>query len=233
MKSYFREALASGKSFAFRLPKIKVLLVLTVLSSNVFASEQPKHLISFTTGGFGWSGSVERMNTEKKSAFDDLTNITNNVAFNYAYRISKQQHIGFHFQTMHSELKFDKRSGGETRSEKELTSIGIFGLHNFQEEINKSFYVGLGVTYTNAEEEISHDFSDAEGKAPIETDDVIMSYDLIIGKRFTLEAYNIQNLVYSPQVGIFYRSHSKDFDDQGIKNGYGATLLPIKFDLLF
>lgn len=202
-------------------------------STIVSAQEMPKHMITFTTGGFGWSGSVERMNTEKKSAFDDLTNLTNNVAMNYAYRITPKQQIGFHFQTMHSELKFDRRSGGQSTSEKELTSFGLFAVHNFKEDLKNSFYLAAGATYTNSEEEISHDFSDSEGKAPMETDDVIMSYDLYLGKRFELDAYDIKNLVYSPQIGFFYHSHSKDFDDQGIKNGYGATILPIKFDLLF
>lgn len=204
-----------------------------LVSGMAFGSESPKHMVSFTNEGFGFTSSVERMETKDKSAFDSLTDLKNNFAFNYAYRITNQFQLGFHFLTSNSDTKYKTRTGKESPSEREVTSYGIFGIYNFKEDFSQAFYLGLGVGQTLIEEEISHDFLDAEGKTPMEIDDAILSYDLIFGKRFSLDDFGIKNLVYSPQLNLFYHSHGKDFDDQGIKYGYGFQVQPIKFDFLF
>lgn len=130
-------------------------------------------------------------------------------------------------------MKFKNRDGSETKSERETDAYGVFAIHNFSEELKNSFYMGIGLSMFNVEEEVSHDFTKAEGKAPIETDDNGLNYELTFGKRFALNALNVQQLAYAPQISAFYRTHGKDYDDQGVKEGVGGVIQPIRFDLLF
>lgn len=199
---------------------------------NAYADES-KHMVTFGANGLAWSGSVEQMSTEKSSGFDSITNIADNLSLNYAYRITKQQQIGFFYQTSNSEMKFKNRDGSETKSEQEMDAYGLFTIHNFSEDLRNAYYLALSFSMFNTEEEVSHDYTKAEGKAPIETDDNGLNYELAFGKRFSLEQFNVQQLAYAPQVSVFYRTHGKDYDDQGVKEGVGSVIQPIRFDLLF
>ena len=216
--------------------KYKTLALSTLLSVSSFsayAEDDSKHMISVDAQGLGWSGSIERMSTKDGSAFDRIDNIFTNFAFNYAYRITKRQQIGGFVQMQHNEYKFKTRSGHTSKSERDIQAFGIFALHNFSDDLSNAYYVGASLSTYNLVDEVSHDFSDAEGKAPNEIDDNGLNYELSFGKRFSLKPWGIQNITYAPQISVFYRTHGKDFDDQDVKNGMGTTIQPIKFDVLF
>lgn len=189
-------------------------------------------MVSFGPGGLGWNGSAERIHAKKRSPFNQVENFLTEVSLNYAYRISKKVQLGGYYQSWHQEYKF-KSKNGKSSSDLAATLYGIFVLYNFSEEINESYFLGFSTTLFNYEEENSGDFENAENKTPFEIDDSGMTYELTFGKRFALTKWNISHLTYAPQIGIFYRTHGKDFDDQDINEGVGLNIQAIKFDFLF
>jgi hypothetical protein len=209
---------------------MKIILFLFLLPLSSLADDY-RHIVSFGTGGFGWSGAVERMETEDKSPFSDVELFLSNISLNYGYRISQRFIIGGYYQTMNSEYKF--RHGSTARVEREIDVLGLYTLYHFSDTISSAWYVGLSVARFSEEQEISHDIAVAESKTPFELDDKGMLYEVVLGKRFRLLKWNIDHLTYAPQVGVYFRSHSKDFDDQGVKDGFGVSLQPVKFDFLF
>lgn len=212
---------------------MKILLVLFVfLSLPVLAKEQPWHMVSFGRDGFGWSGTSEKID-ERKSDYKSVRYYLTDLSLNYAYRISRWFQLGGFYENYHSEYKFKKRTGGESPIEIETNRFGLFLLYNFSEDLNDSWYIGPSVSISNYEEENSHDFGDSEGKAPFELDDNSVEYEFVVGKRFSLRGFNVENLAFSPQIKVFHRTHGKDFDDQNLGSGTGVTVQPVRFDLLF
>lgn len=212
--------------------KMLLLFVVLLLSSTLYARES-RHMITFGSQGVGWMGSGERMDTKSSSSFKRVDNLLSNLSLNYAYRLYPRFQIGAFYEGMHSEYKFSRRGGGESFQELEINTFGIFLLYNFSNDIHDAYYIGLSAGNTNREEEISHDFTDAEGKAPIELDDTNQIYEFLFGKRIPIVMMGFENLSFSPQIRLFYKTHGKDFKDQDVKYGLGTTIIPIRFDLMF
>jgi hypothetical protein len=210
-----------------------IILLLIFISFNAKAEEQPWHMISFGRNGLGWAGTAEELETKSNSQFKSVDYFLSDISINYAFRISRWFQIGGFYQGSHSEYNFKKRTGESAPLQIESNSVGTFVIYNFSEDLNDSFYVGYSFAITSYEEENSHEFSNAEGKAPFELDDITQTHELIIGKRFSLRGFNVENLAYSPQFRIFYRTHGKDFDDQDVGSGTGLNVQPLRFDLLF
>ena len=196
-------------------------------------ADDSKHMVSFGRNGLGWSGGYEEMDTKSDSPFDDAKHILNDLSLNYAYRLGQRWQVGGYYQTGHSEYKFEKKSGGTSFAKVDTTIYGIFGLYNFSEDFTRAFYAGLSLSYFAIAEENSHNWTETEGKAPFELDDAGNTYEVVFGKRFSFEKWDIKHLTFSPSISVYYRNHAKDFDDQGIKKGMGASFQPIKFDFLF
>lgn len=209
------------------------LLLLLSLFMSFPSQASDRHMVSFGTSGFGWSGSAEKIDSKKDSAFDGVENLLNEVSFNYAYRFSERMQLGGFYQTWHQEYKFELRDGSSSSSDQETQLYGLFLIYNFKPEISDSYFLGLSVSFFNHEEENSGDFGEAENKTPFEIDDTGVTYELVFGKRFSLKKWNINHLTYSPQIGIFHRTHGKDFDDQEIVKGMGFSVQAIKFDFIF
>ncbi len=207
-----------------------IIFLLLIFSLNA-AADNYNHIVSIGTAGFGWSGAAERNETEEKSSFADVKTYLTNLSLNYGHRIGKRFILGGYYQTGHSETKF--RNGVTGRVEHETQIVGLYTLYNFSDTISSAWYTGVSVAHFNDEQEISHDIALAESKSPFELDDAGMVYEAIVGKRFSLKKWNIDHLTYAPQLGFFKKTHSKDFDDQGVKDGIGATIQPIRFDFLF
>lgn len=207
------------------------LLFFIVISTNAFA-DQYRHIVSIDSNGLGWSGTFEKMETKSESAFSDVEHLVNNIALNYAYRLTDRFILGGYFRSSNSEYKFNTSSSSAT-VEAETQTIGLFALYNFSDTISSAWYTGASVGHFQIEQEVSHNVALEEGKNPFELDDTGMIFEIVAGKRFRLLKWNIDHLTYSPQIGFFHRTHSKDFDDQNVKNGYGVSFQPLKFDLLF
>lgn len=211
----------------------KLLSILIFLHCTSAWSLGYRHMITFGTHGLGWSGDAERLETKSNSSFERVDDLALNLGMNYAYLFSSRIQLGLFFQNSHDEYKFYKRSGGSSTSEIESTNYGMFGLFNFSDELSDAFFIGLGASKFNHEEENAHDFTDAEGKNPFELDDTGETYEIVFGKRFNLKRWKIDHLTFSPQISFYHRTHAKDFNDQNIGDGMGFKLQLIKFDFLF
>lgn len=212
---------------------MKVILLFLILFSHSVIADDSKHMVSFGRNGLGWSGGYEEMNTKSDSPFDDANHLFNNLSLNYAYRLGHRWQIGAYYQTTDSEHEFNKKGGGKSFAKMDTNIYGIFGLYNFDEDFNKAFYLGASISYFSIAEENSHNWTETEGKSPFELDDAGNTYELMFGKRFAFDKWDIKHLTYSPSISVYYREHAKDFDDQGIRRGIGASIQPIKFDFLF
>lgn len=208
------------------------LLLLMLFPFSAF-SREPRHMITFGSRGLGWSGTVERMETKPSSMFRNIDYYLSNLALNYAYRLYPRFQIGAFFENVHSEYKFHRKGNGHSSQELELNVLGVFLIYNFHDDIHDAYYIGLSASNTTHEEEISHDFADSEGKAPVELDDTNQTYEFLFGKRIPIIMMGFENLSFSPQIRLFYQTHGKDFEDQDVKYGLGMTILPIRFDLIF
>lgn len=211
---------------------MKFFLLLIALATPAFA-EEPFHMISFGRDGFGWSAAGEKIDTESESPFSSVKYFLNDLALNYAFRVNNRIQLGAFYQNSHTQYKFKNRGGNTSKTEIEQDQSGIFFLYNFSEDMNDAWYAGYAFSITQYEEENSHDLQDAENKSPFELDDANTTHELIVGKRFSLRGFNVDNLAYSPQVKFIYQTHGKDFDDNQIGNGTGVNVQPIRFDLLF
>jgi hypothetical protein len=212
---------------------MRLVLLLSLLVFPHLLIAGPKHMISFGRDGLGWSGIREDIKTQEDSSFHSVDYILSDIGLNYAYRLTSRLQLGVFYQGVHSEYEFDSKNSGTQSVQIESNTTGLFFHLNFSDDLNDSWYSGLGFSITSYEEENSKALEEAESKSPFELDDISNTYELILGKRFSLRGFNVANLAFSPQLKIFRRSHGKDFDDQRIRNGTGLTVQPLRFDLLF
>jgi hypothetical protein len=211
---------------------LKFILILFIAASKNCISAEYRHMISFGTQGLGWSGAAEKIHSDSGSDFDGIEYLFHNIGLNYAYRLTSRLQLGGFYQAVHQEYRF-KTANDVSRSENKSNSIGLFGIYNFSDELTNTFFLGLSIANFRMQEENSHDILVAESKNPFELDDSGVTYELILGKRFTLKKWGIEHLTFSPQGSVYHRTHGKDFSDQRSKEGVGLTLQVIKFDLLF
>lgn len=212
---------------------MKFFVFLCIIFPLTALSEERRHMVSFGRDGFGLSSSHEEIDTKKKSPFKDVIYYFSDIGLNYAYRLSSRFQLGVQYQNIHNEYRFKDINGGHSSVEIEEQMFGAFGIYNFHDDLNDSWYVGYGFSVIKYNEENSDVFQNAEGKGPFEFDDSSEKHDFFVGKRFSLRGYNVENLAYSPQASVYFKSHAKDFKDNKIGNGTGFNIQPIRFDLLF
>jgi hypothetical protein len=189
-------------------------------------------MVSFGAGGFGWSGTFERMETDSGSKFTDVEYFLHNFSLNYAYRITRRFQLGGYFQSYTSRYTFHTTAGAP-KTELETQVLGAFLIYNYSDTLSSAWFTGLSAGVFQRNDETSHDVALAESKKPFELDDAGEIYELVAGKRFRLSKWKIEHLTFAPQLSVYYKDHGKDFDDQKIKNGIGLTFQPVKFDFLF
>lgn len=210
-----------------------ILLFIILLSSfPAFSREQPIHMFTMGRNGFGWGGAYEEMDTEKNSPFDGVEYLLSDLAVNYAFRVGQRWQLGAFYQSNQSEYTF-KKEGKDAFTEISTTNYGVFTQYNFAEDFYQAYYLGASVSHLTYEEENSKNFTESEGKAPFELDDSGVVYELVFGKRFSLQKWDISHLTFSPSISVYHRTHSRDFDDQKIGTGLGVSWQLLKFDFLF
>lgn len=208
-------------------------LLLFVTSFSAFAVDDYKHMVFFGRNGLGWGGAYEEIDTESQSPFDEVKYNLSDIALNYAYRLGSRWQVGAFYQTGHSEYNFEQKDGAKAFAKVDTTLYGAMALYNFNEDFTRSYYLGAVLSYFTLEEENSHNLTAAENKAGFELDDTGITYELVFGKRFSLEKWEIKHLTYSPNISVFIRTHGRDFNDQAIDDGVGVAFQVIKFDFLF
>ncbi len=216
----------------FTLKNLLFILLLSIPAKGL-SGEGNRHLVSVTSAGLGWTSAYESVKPEGKSPFDAVSSLLHNVGLNYAYRFTDRIHVGVFAQSSRSTLRVKNRDSSASTSERNSLAYGVFGLYSFHEKIGDAWYAGAGLSLFNQEEEIAGDLEEAEGKGAFELDDRGVTFEVLIGKRFSLERWGIEDISYAPNVGGFVRKHGKDFSDQGIERGRGLTVVPVKFDLIF
>lgn len=190
-------------------------------------------MVSFNPGGLGASFNAEQMKGKDSSNFKHVNRMFNDFGLNYAYLITHRLQLGGFFSISEQKYVFEPKNGSTATNRVTETTIGIFALYNFRDELEKSYYLGLSLANFNIEEQNAHSFTIAETKNPFELDDAGQSLQLMFGKRFALISEKNKHLSYAPELTVFYRTHSKDFKDQKIRHGFGAGLHLLKFDFLF
>lgn len=212
---------------------MKYLFLLCLLVPFAAHAEERWHMVSFGRDGVGLTGSHEDIDTKRGSPFKGVIYYFADIGLNYAYRVSSRVQIGLKYSSRHSEYRFRNTGGGHSSVEIEEQTVGGFGIYNFSEDLNDSWYAGYGYSVIKYNEENSDDFQTAEGKGPFEFDDSSSLNEIFIGKRFSLRGFKLDNFTYSPQISAYHKTHAKDFKDNKIGNGTGFTIQPIRFDLLF
>lgn len=178
-----------------RLALLSSLLCFSALASDT----TDRHQVSIGRSGLGWSASVETMDTNRKSSFGSVTRLFTDLGINYAYRLGRFQ-VGGYYQGSNDEYKFKKRGGGFSPTQIEVETYGLFAVYNFSDDLTRAWFAGVSVGLHKYTEENSHDFEDAEGKSAFELDDSGAVYELLMGKRFSLEHWEIKHITYA-QIG--------------------------------
>lgn len=211
----------------------KMLALLTlVVSLNVVATENPKHMVIFGNNfSAGWSGSSSSADVDSSLGIDELNIGNGNFKLNYAYTVAPKFQIGIDLDSELDTSETKANAGGKIKSEESASSILLFGIFNFSENLNDSFYLGAGFGKGWFKDETK----DSTGGS---TTSVESEYDADIlfatfGKRFNLKFMGIENLTYSPSILLSKQTIGGDLEDAGVNSITTFQLDIIKFDLLF
>lgn len=214
---------------------MKFILVLCslLLAGNVFAqSETPKHMVMFGNSfSAGWSGSSSTADVDSDLGIDDF-NVTNgNFKINYAYTVAPRFQLGVDFESEMSTSEVKMKAGGKVKSEDRSTSLLIFGIYNFSDDLKNAFYFGAGLGKEWNEEEAKDSTGGTTEKSEVEYD--ADTFFLTFGKRFDLKGMGIENLTYSPGITYLHGKVNGDLEDAGVNSISQFRIDLVKFDLLF
>lgn len=190
-------------------------------------------MVSFGTHGLAWAAESEQIAGSKASLFKRVDYFFHNISLNYAYLINRRFQLGGFYENSQKEYQFHAKESSSSSFKVITDSVGLFSLYNLSEHIMNAYFLGLSFAIFNEEEENSKAFNDAEEKSPAELDDKGEIVQLLFGKRFDLKYWNIDHITFSPQVGVYYKTHAKDFKDNRLTRGFGARIQLIKLDILF
>lgn len=216
--------------------KSSVVIGLFLLTFSAFAQdEQPRHMVMFG-GGFDtkWSGSATKYDIDSKSAAKSFDASKGNFSLNYAYRIAPQFQIGL---MVDNEVKKEEvkrkasQGGGKVVEESKISSLAVFGIFNFSEKMEHSFYLGAAIGLGNIEVKSEDTTNGANDKSDSDSDATL--YHVAFGKRFPLTFMGIQNLTYSPNISYQKIVFRGDMKKANILAADTFELNILKFDLLF
>lgn len=190
-------------------------------------------MVSFGRSGVGWTLEREDLKTGKESFFQDVNYFLNDISVSYARRIGSHLQLGVSYKGLKREYVYINGNGEASSNTTHNNEFGAFSIYNFSQKFLNTWFLGLGASVFNQEDEKSSDFANAEGKSPIEVDDTGFKYEVFLGKRFLLSSLGFDQLTYTFSASLFYREHGKDFKDQETIEGVGLAFHLIKFDAFF
>lgn len=204
-----------------------------LLAGNVLAqSESPKHMVMFGNSfSAGWSGSASTADVDSDMGIDDYEVTNGNFKINYAYAVAPQVQIGIDFDTERDTSEVKANAGGKIESEDTSTSLLLFALFNFSDNLYESFYLGggFGKVWVNEETKDSTGGSSTKTESEYDADSVFVTF----GKRFNLKSMGISNLTYSPSITYVHNKINGDLEDAGVNSISQFRIDLVKFDLLF
>ncbi len=212
--------------------KILFISVCLLISFFALAEDYPKHQLMFGNGlGTGWSGSATTAEVDSDLNIKDYDLINGEFNLNYAYTITPRFQLGINIASETETNEVKARSGGKVKTESSDSTLIIFGILNFSDRLNDSFYIGagLGKGWTEMESKDTTDGSTASSETEYDGD----LFYLAFGKRFNLKSLGIENLTYSPSIMYQHAKIGGDAEDAGLESLTQVTIDIIKFDLLF
>lgn len=211
---------------------MKKLLVATLASSFSLVAmaegNQPKHIISVGTDGFGWSGLAQTFDWDKDvSGVKKHETSEGKLKLNYSFVLSNRVMIGAVLDVETSETELKETSGEKTKSEDSDTELGLSIGYNFNEDVYNSWWI-QGVIASGKHKEVTKDSTGKE-----EFDYGYSAFYLNAGKRINLDSWGLKNISYNPSISFGTAKISGDAEDAGLEKGAAVKLDIIKFDIHF
>lgn len=211
----------------------KMLALLSlVVSLSVVAAENQKHMVMFGNDfTAGWSGAAATADVDSSLGIDELNVGEGNFNLNYSYAVAPQFQIGINVESEVNTSETKAKAGGKINSEDSVSTILLFGLFNFSDNLSDSFYLGGGFGKSWIKDETKDTTGGSTTTVESEYDaDVLFA---TFGKRFNLKFMGIENLTYSPSILFSKQSIGGDLEDSGVNSLTVFQIDLIKFDLLF
>lgn len=191
--------------------------------------EQPRHIISISTDGFGWSGLAQVFNWDKDDSNIDSHETTDGeIKLNYNYVLATRFMIGAELISETSTSEIKNTLNQKIKSESKETEFGISLGYNFHDDLLNSWWtkisIGSGSSYTYTK--------DSTGSTD---EDIKYGYfGLALGKRFNLKSWGTKNISYNPTISIKSASFTgSDAKDVGLESAGEFKIDLIKIDILF
>lgn len=212
----------------YALTTVLLISIVGIAHAEENAADQPHHLISIGTDGFGWSGTGTTFEfDDDKTTRDDQTVSNGSFNLNYNYIFNSRFMLGGEVAIEYSKSEIEFDSGREITEEERTSTLALSLGYNFNKDIYNSFWIkgflGGGRVDTEVEDDINANDSDSDSSLAFVT--------LEFGKRFTLG--KMKNFTYSPSIALTSASFGDDAEDAGLESSTTAQLNILKFDVLF
>lgn len=207
---------------------MKLLMVLTGLLLSISSyADQPKHQLTFGSNyDTKWYG--KSFTADVGSPLDSWEGLDGNLSLAYAYRLTDKFQLGGAFSSRNREEEYEFRNGTKVETDDSSFSIFAIATYNFSFVLKQAWYLAVAVGREVYETKLTDSFGSSD-----DADYNLNVFSLIIGKRFSLEKWGLQNLSYSPMITFSGASVDGDLQDEGADTVSTTTLDLIKFDLLF
>lgn len=205
-----------------------LLLMLALTPLTVLAEKFPRHMVMLNETGLGGFASYEHFSPRSRSIFNKYEIFNGNLEVNYTYSLDNRWQLGAFFVNRSHERDVETNSGLRGKIETDFQILGGVLLYNFSDDLYNSWLTGAAVGYHNQEEEF-----DKGIQFILEDDRQAVSFEYIVGKRFSLKNNGLANISYSPSLSFFVANSTKDYEDDKINFSYGVMLHFLKFDVLF
>lgn len=207
-----------------------IILILSLMISTIALAEgdQPKHIFTIGTDGFGWSGLATTFDWDKeKSGVEENTYSEGNLKLNYSYVFLNRLMLGAEIMVKTEESEAKDTAGNKETSEESTTEFGISLGYNFNEDLFNSWWIKgtLGSGDFESKEEDSTSTTELEYG--------YTSFTLSVGKRISLDSWGLKNFSYNPSIAFTSGTVSGDAEDAGLEKFSHLKLEIIKVDILF
>jgi hypothetical protein len=193
-----------------------------------YAGEFPRHMVMLNENGFGGFASYEHFSPRSGSIFNEYEIFNGNLQFNYSYSVDNRWQLGAYFVNRTHERDIETNRGKKGEIEADYRILGGVLFYNFSNDLYNSWLTGAAIAYHNQEEEFDKDI-----QFIFEDDRQAVSFEFIMGKRFSLKNNGLANISYSPSLSFFVANSTKDYADDKINFSYGVNVHFLKFDLFF
>lgn len=190
--------------------------------------DQPHHIISIGTEGFGWSGLSRTYDwNQSKSGIKDHEESEGNINLNYSYVFPSRLMLGVEVTSKTQESTIKETNGDKTKSKSSETEAGISLGYNFNDDVYNSWWLKAVVATGKYKEDTDTPTSSSE------LDYSYTAFYIRGGKRISLDSWGLKNVSYNPSISLASYSVSGDAKKLGLKGVSQLQLDLIRIDILF